>query len=294
MDRIDNPFDLDNVDAYAAWRERRLAAYPVDVGNLVVEVRDPRRLTVAEREAILERCRAYNMAVYAGARPGDADKSVPQAIAQQFGLSNPDRNMGADDNGVTALKVMEGEWHGEYIPYTNRPIHWHTDGYYNKPEQRICALLLHCVSPAVSGGENALLDPEIAYLHLRDADPEYIRALMAPNAMTIPANIKDGKVIRPVRTGPVFSLLNDGALHMRYTARLRNIEWAAHSLLGEAVQALNALLASASPAILRVTLQSGQGLLSNNVLHDRSGFEDSETQHRVLYRLRYYQRIAGT
>jgi hypothetical protein len=38
-------------------------------------------------------------------------------------------------------------------------------------------------------------------------------------------------------------------------------------------------------------LQPGQGLICNNVLHDRSGFDDDGEHKRQLYRLRYYQRI---
>jgi hypothetical protein len=36
------------------------------------------------------------------------------------------------------------------------------------------------------------------------------------------------------------------------------------------------------------------GLVGNNVLHDRAGFNDDETHHRLLYRARYYDRIRGT
>ena len=43
--------------------------------------------------------------------------------------------------------------------------------------------------------------------------------------------------------------------------------------------------------IFRTTLQPGQGLISNNVLHDRSGFDDDGEHKRQLYRLRYYQRM---
>ena len=38
----------------------------------------------------------------------------------------------------------------------------------------------------------------------------------------------------------------------------------------------------------------GQGLIRNNVLHDRSGFEESDEHKRLLYRVRDYQRIAKT
>ena len=289
-----SPFDPNNGPAYEAWRERKLAGYPASAGDLVVEVKDPRKLTPSEYAALHDRCRKTNMAIYAGDTGTDPDKAIPALLGEQFGLTRLDCNMGADDDGITALRVVEGEWRGSYIPYTNRPIHWHTDGYYNTAERQIQGLLLHCVSAAASGGENALLDHEIAYIHLRDLNPEYIRALLAPGAMTIPANIENGREIRPARSGPVFSILADGNLHMRYTARSRSIEWAADTLTREAAAALQTFLQSDSRWIYRATLQPGQGLLSNNVLHDRSGFTDSESHTRQLYRLRYYQRVSGT
>jgi alpha-ketoglutarate-dependent taurine dioxygenase len=288
------PFDLDNETDYTAWREQKLLAYPTSIEDLIVEIKDPRQLTKAEFEAIHTRCRKANMAIYAGPTGSDPDKAIPKSLGKQFGLTELDCNMGADDDGVTALKVVEGEWRGGYIPYTNRLIHWHTDGYYNTPAEQIRALQLHCVSPAAKGGENALLDHEIAYIHLRDSNPDYIRALMEADAMTIPPNIMDGKEIRPARSGPVFSVLEDGCLHMRYTARTRSIEWSPDPVTRAAVKTLNDFLDSSSPYIYRATLQPGQGLISNNVLHDRSGFDDDETHTRQLYRLRYYQRIADT
>jgi len=45
--------------------------------------------------------------------------------------------------------------------------------------------------------------------------------------------------------------------------------------------------------IFRATLQPGQGLISNNMLHDRSGFDDYGEHKRQLYRLRYCQRMNG-
>jgi hypothetical protein len=289
----DSPFDLDNTAAYSAWRERKLADYPAGIEELIVQVGDPLQLTRAEHAAIEHRCRRTNMAIYAGPC-GNPDKLIPKRLGEQFGLTELDRNMGADDDGITALRVVEGEWRGTYIPYTNRPIHWHTDGYYNTPDRRIRALLLHCVAAAATGGENALLDHEIAYIHLRDLDPDYIRALMAPDAMTIPPNIENGKELRAACSGPVFSVLPDGSLHMRYTARTRSIEWRKDPVTRAATEALRTFLASPSPYIFRATLQPGQGLLCNNVLHDRSGFDNDAIHTRQLYRLRYYQRITNT
>jgi len=91
-----------------------------------------------------------------------------------------------------------------------------------------------------------------------------------------------------------FSVTRQGRLHMRYTARTRSIQWRDDPLTGEAVAALESLCGSGSPYIFRATLQSGQGLVSNNVLHDRSGFTDDRNSPRLLYRLRYYTRVAGT
>ena len=183
--------------------------------------------------------------------------------------------------------------HRDYIPYSNRPISWHTDGYYNAPEQRIDALLLHCVHPAAEGGANALMDHEMAYILARDASPDYIRALMHPRCMTIPASFVDGEQVRPDRPGPVFSVRGDGRLHMRFTNRARNVVWRDDALTTEAVAWLKDALARGGPWQFHGRLESGWGVISNNVLHTRTGFTDGATP-RLLYRARYYDRIAGT
>lgn len=291
--QLGSPFDLDNEKAYQAWRESKLENYPQKVEDLIVAIKNPASLSPSEFDSIQTLLVKTNMAVYAGETGNDADKELPAKLGKQFGLTELDDNLGADD-GITSLQVVSGRWRGGYIPYTNKPIHWHTDGYYNATDHQIRALLLHCVAPAEKGGENALLDHEIAYIHLRDSDPDYIAALMADDVMTIPANIVDGKEIRPDRTGPVFSVMPDGNLHMRYTARTRSIIWQDDAVTQAAVKTLEAFLKSESSFIYRATLLPGQGLISNNVLHDRSGFEDGDDVKRLLYRLRYYQRIANT
>ena len=289
-----SPFSLADDQAYLRWRDYKLKNVPEGIGALVVEINDPARLSAHEKEAIADRIRDANMALYACRKAPDPleDKQIIRALGRRFGLDRLDHNMGADDEGITELEVKQDKAHKRYIPYTNRAIHWHTDGYYNAPEQQIPGLLLHCVAPAASGGENALLDHELAYIYLRDLEPGYIQALMQADAMTIPANVVDGKILRPDRSGPVFSVTPDGNLHMRYTERAHNVVWKDDPLLKQAVQALLGLLHSDSPWIYRGTLQAGQGLICNNVLHDRSGFDNSPEQTRLLYRLRYYDRCA--
>ena len=286
-------FDLGNAAAYAAWREARLAAHPRRLEGLLVEIADPRRLTSAERAALLSRCAAANMALYASGTASDPDKDIPRLLGRQLGLVHLDANRLADDDGISPLAVAPAGTRTEFIPYTDRGIKWHTDGYYNTLDRQVHGLLLHCVQSAASGGENQLMDHEIAYILLRDENPEHIRAFMAADAMTIPPRLEDGEVARAAQAGPVFSVHPDGHLHMRYTARTVSIEWKDDARTRAAVAALERILADAdSPYIFRGRLEPGMGLVCNNVLHDRAAFSDSDTHKRLLYRARYFDRIA--
>ncbi len=286
-----SPFDLNNTAAYESWRQEKLQDYPEKAEDMVVEINNPHNLSYVEKQAITKLCKKTNMAVYVSKIGDDPDKNIPFDIAKQFGLHQLNKNMGADDDGITALQVNNDPLHKRYIPYTNHGIHWHTDGYYNTPEQQINALNLHCVRPAKEGGENAVMDHDIAYIQLRDENPEHIKALMQMDAMTIPENVVDGEMLRPDRVGPVFSVRDNGQLHMRYTARARNVIWKDDIATKKAVAALDNLLTSDNKYIYRLTLQSGWGLISNNVLHDRSGFTDDEEHPRLLYRSRYYDSL---
>ena len=294
------PFDLDDLEAYFRWREAKLAGQPLRAEDLLVEIAEPGRPSDAERAAILDRCRRANMAVYAcrdhgeGLVPAEM-KSRLAELGAAFGLHRLDRNLCADEDGITALEVRAGGAAGEYIPYSNKPLSWHTDGYYNSADEQVRGLILHCGRPAASGGANALMDPDIAYIRLRDENPDFIRALMHPQAMTIPANNTGGTEIRPARVGPVFSIdPAGGALHMRYSARKVNVVWRDDSVTSAAVAFLTELLAGDGPDILHWRLEAGQGYIGNNVLHNRSAFGDGEKGGRLLYRARYFDRMEGT
>ena len=203
-------------------------------------------------------------------KPADVGsaKQAINSLGSLLGLKTRDDNLCADEDNYSVLSVSEGARRNRYIPYTNRPINWHTDGYYNSADQKIKGMGLHCISPAAVGGENALMDPEIVYILLRDENPDFISALMHPQAMEVPANSDSGINIRPVQGGPVFSLCgNDAALHMRYTARTRSIRWRQDEVTKAAIDFLHNLLNSNSPYIFRRRMEAGEGLLCNNVLH---------------------------
>jgi alpha-ketoglutarate-dependent taurine dioxygenase len=271
-------FSLADEDFYLKWRHEKLDQYPSKL--IPVSIKNPYNLSSNEYNQICHSCYKTNMVIYK--LETKIDKAGLLALAAQFDLSNLDKNLCANDDGITALEVND-KHSQKYIPYTNRSINWHTDGYYNILEKQIHAFLLHCVQPAMSGGENALLDPEIVYIKLRDENPEYIAALMDPTVMTIPPNAQ----VRPVQTGPVFSF--NESLHMRYTARTHSIKWKPKAK--EALEFLSDFLNSDSPYIFKCKLESNQGVLCNNVLHSRTAFIDDINSTRLLYRLRFYDRI---
>ncbi len=287
-----NPFALDDKAAYERWRDRKLAEAPASAGELIVEVGDPQALSTAEHAALMARVRRCNMAIYAGAML-DEDTDIPRRLGEQFGLSRLDANWLAGEDGISEIRVFNDGTQKHYIPYTDRPIKWHTDGYYNSPEWQIRGMVLHCVRRAASGGENRLMDHEMAYLLLREESPEHIQALMQPDAMTIPERVDEKDGVRPAQGGPVFSLDDGGNLHMRYTARTRSIAWKQDAATRAAVAALERLLNQENmPHIFQAQLEPGMGLLCNNVLHDRAAFSDDPARPRLLYRARYLDRIA--
>jgi len=255
------PFALDDEPAYRRWRAAKLAGCPRTVEELLVRVRDPLAVSAAERAALLDRVARANLALFAWDRPTD-DSAVLRGFLAQLGLTRLDRNLGAEEDGVTELAVKAGGGR-TYIPYTNRPLSWHTDGYYNPPDRQIRAWALYCVRDAATGGANQALDHEIAYIRLRDENPAWIAALMAPDAMTIPANEGEEGLLRAAQAGPVFSVdPGDGRLHMRYSARQRNVIWRPDAVTQAAAGHLLALFSAGDDSIYSFRLEPGEGVLS--------------------------------
>ena len=295
-----SPFDLDDERAYRLWRERKLDERARRVDDLLVGLRDAHALDAAERAALLARLTRTNMALYHVPATGE-DPTLPRALGAQLGLVRLDANWLAGEDGISRIAVSAHTEAGapdggraDYIPYTDHAIGWHTDGYYHPEARSIRGMILHCVRPAPHGGRSGLLDHELAYIALRDA----VRALMAADAMTIPARVDEAGVARAAQPGPVFSVDADGALHMRYTARTRSIAWRDDDATRNAVDMLAQLLAGrwceAASWALHLRLGAGMGLVCHNVLHERSAFADDPAAPRLLYRARYLDRVAGS
>ena len=297
------PFDLSDLASYRQWRERKLDRAPRRIEDIFVALDNPRSLTDQELDSLLERCATTNMAIYTSNTVNEADKEIPRRLGVQLGLQHLDSHWLTDDDAISPISVRGAEERGErkeFIPYTDKPIRWHTDGYYNLPERTVRSVLLHCVQSAETGGDNQLLDHEIAYILLRDENPDWARALFAPRAMSIPPRADESGEARAEESGPVFSCdPASGDLHMRYTARTRSIAWADDAATRAAVAFLQQTLdapAGACPWVIRLRMSPGIGLICNNVLHDRGGFSDPEgalpAQRRLLYRARFLDRIA--
>jgi alpha-ketoglutarate-dependent taurine dioxygenase len=284
------PFDLADERAYRAWREQKLAGHPRRADDLIVEIRDPRHLMAAERAALVDRCARANLALYT--TRAEFDKSALRALGRQLGLERLDRNWLADEDGISSITPGAGT-RGDFIPYTERALGWHTDGVYNTDERRIHAMALHCVRNAAEGGESAFVDHEIVWLLLRDENPDYARALFAADAMSVPPRYEDGKLARAAQSGPVYSVVEGGAgLHMRYSGRGTHIAWKDDAATRGALAFIARLLEADSPYVFRLRLAPGMGIVCNNVLHKRTAFRDGGEAKRLLYRARYLDRVA--
>jgi len=137
------PFEIDNSDAYLRWREHKLKHSITNADELLVEIKNPLAISISERAELLARCQRSNMAVYAS--HVEMDEHMRQQFAAQLGLTHLDANWLAGEQGITRITVCKNEGQRQsYIPYTDRAIKWHTDGYYNPPDRRIHGMLLHC------------------------------------------------------------------------------------------------------------------------------------------------------
>lgn len=284
------PPPLDDPTGYLAWRADKLARFRTADALRAVAIANVREPSPTEGHALWQALEAANLALIRCEDPAQINADDLLSLGRALGLTQLDQNPCANEQAVSQLEVRPRDTTGEYIPYTNRGLGWHTDGYYNPLEAAVRAWMLFCVRPAADGGENALLDPELVYIRLRDRDPELIAELMRPDAFCIPANVRDGEVIRAQTCGPVFAV-REGRLLMRFTARSRNIHW--HPRAAQARQALDELFLDGNDFILRHKLKAGEGYITRNVLHTRTPFTDAPGTGRLLLRLRYRDALTG-
>ena len=282
---------LDNLDDYKFWRDGKLANAPTQLDACIVEIEDPFKLSTAEKDKILSLCQQGNFALFNIKEQSNyADAII--SINTQFGLVDFDQHLFVKNQGLAYITQSNNKDQGEFIPYTDKDLGWHTDGYYNSIHQRIRAFSLFCVRPALTGGINEWIDPQMVYLLLREDNPDVVKALTHPEVMTIPEHKVDGKVRRATSTGPIFFIDEvSNILSMRYTQRKKHIEFLDSEEIKQAVKHLDELLNASTDYHFVHLLRTGQGLLCNNILHKRNSFTDNKDSPRLFLRGRYFNRI---
>ena len=294
------PFNLAADNDFEARVEYRLGLYTEErlqalLNPVTLDV--TKGFNEAQLATLFNNIRDFNLAIYQIDAGQILTPDSITTIATQLGLKTLDKHLCASEDCVSMItdsraEPGEGDARRRYIPYSNRALSWHTDGYYNAYHQRVQAFILHCQQPAIKGGGNSFIDSEIIYLLLWRENPAYIEALCHPEAMRIPANIEGETCIRAETSSSVFQLDETGDLSgMRFSQRKHHIIWRDDRTTRDALACLNDLLDNAKDWRIDQKLEAGQGVITNNVLHRREAYEDGTDQKRLYIRARYYNKI---
>jgi alpha-ketoglutarate-dependent taurine dioxygenase len=282
---------LSQLDVYRYWRDEKLENALTSIEQCLVPIADPYKLTGNENEKISELCLLSNFALIQLANQNNYTNSV-LSLNRQLGLTDYDKHLYAQGNGLSEITQSNNTDQAEFIPYTNKNIGWHTDGYYNPIQQTVRSMTLFCINKAKSGGENTWIDHQMAYILLREDNPDIVNALLHPEAMTIPQHEVNGNVRRPKSTGPIFFIdKKSEQLSMRYTQRKKNVQIFNSAEIRQAIEGLDGLLSSNTQYHFKLLFEPGQGIICNNIIHKREKFIDNPTSPRLLLRGRYYNHI---
>lgn len=280
--------DLLNKD-YNSWSDKKLQNYITNINQCFVEIDNPQQLSNAELSQIKLLCSLNNFALIQIKKSTNYVQDVLE-INKQLGLITNDKHYFLGNNNLAKITKTDNKKQGEFIPYTDKSLNWHTDGYYNDETHRVRSFTLFCAYPAQHGGENQWLDIEMLYILLKEQDPDLTRLLSQKDAMTIPAHIVEGKIVRPESQGAIFFIDKaTNSLYMRYTQRKKNIIFAEG--VQEAINLLDNTLATASSYHCKYKMQEAQGIINNNVIHTRSAFTHNANTPRIMLRGRYFIRV---
>ena len=285
---MNSPFILENHTEYKEWRDLKLLNYPVQKNKLIFKF-DKNIVDEKVLNLFKSTINDYNFVIYEfGSEVLDAELLN---FCSALGLTNSVSNLFSDEDNISNITNQEEEKQtskGEYIPYTNKQLNWHTDGYYYPINSAIKSFLLHCVYPAKEGGENLLIDHEIIYIHIRDHNPDFIDVLMQNNIMEIPnnKNLKESKNI----SGPVFYVDEKKFLNMRFTSRQKNIIWKKNDIIKKIKKFMYEFINEDEKYLFKLQLKKNQGYIANNVLHKRENYIDGDKK-RLLKRLRFSNRL---
>jgi hypothetical protein len=226
------------------------------------------------------------MCVYT-AGSAELEMSSLLTLGKQLGVRHTDKSARhAQSDELTDSGILN-----KAIPFSTRHCNWHTDATYYGSDKTIQALFLLCKRPAVEGGSNKVLDHEVLYIQLRDKDPGALEVLMNKDCFNY-RNPATGEIDLH-RGGKVFWTNADGHLCHRFSFRKTDMAWSGDSDVAAAAHVLESLISDESAHVIEGRLESGMGLISNNVLHTREKLVDSDdaAKKRLLFRARFYDRV---
>ena len=266
---------------FLRWAEEKERNIPHNIDGIIVHVHDINNVKISEIAKIKETINKCNSCIYSSKIALKSNTNLLKFV-ESIGMRTYDRN-NIESSEISTITPLENN-KINYIPYTDKSLNWHTDGYYDK--KSIFSWLLHCVHPATHGGENYLLDHELALREyvLRHDD---INNLMSEEALTIPES-KDTS--RSEISTYIFSFENKyKKLHMRFSMRKDNIGTSPKA--SDAVTKLKQTIENdCAKYSLTYKLQKNEGIITNNILHGRKAFKDDKVKRRLL-RIRSYERL---
>ena len=270
---------------YKRWKDNKLATFTKNLDELTVQITSPNAISKPEKSMVISLLENHNIVFFHIDRIKQTNKSTIKNFASQIGLSNYELDSQSDEDGLTEIKdIKTTEKLSEYVPYTTKELNWHTDGYYTDQKNSVLSWLLFCKTSAESGGINKYLDHEIAYILFNNISKR-LEDLMLDDACCIPENsITNRKEV----FNPVFMFKNK-KLHMKFSMRKKNIIWNNNSL--KAIDVLKSIIKDSSQYHITKKLDTGMGVITNNVIHMRTAFTNSKNKNRLLYRLRSKKRV---
>jgi len=269
---------------FRQWRERRLARQAdlrtVASTPFVIQTPDTltpdhtatRQFRAAELAPIVQATSVYGYAHYRFSHGSDYRlmRSQVTAFVHSLGLHRSDQGVIADDDALTLLEHSADSQLARFPPFSNRPLNWHTDGYYN---------------------ELTLLDPELLLIAIYEHDKTIIDYLCEPDSMMLPGSDDQYGHRRPDTAVPVFFVHEDGLLGMRFTTRSRNIRWKNSNTRAAATRVVE-IIESIPQHLTHLRLKRCEGIVTRNILHQRSGYVDMPASNRrQMLRGRYLDKL---
>ena len=202
---------------FKQWALEKEDNIPLNIDDLIVKIHDINHATLAEISNIKDIIKRFNCCIYQS-RVGLNAQADLMNFAQSIGMETYDTN-NIHNSPISLIMSLETKNTLNYIPYTNKKLNWHTDGYYD--EKPIFSWLLHCEEPAYSGGENYLLDHELA---IREYIIKYdnLESLSSLDAFTIPGNTHAN---RGETKGYICDNDNEyKKFHMKFSMREKNMK----------------------------------------------------------------------